>query len=80
MLALKGADEPAVERVDLHLGRRVRLQYVEADFRGVADPVSVGADERLHREVGDQLISPRDAGQIHGRGGAAHRIDRLPHL
>ena len=25
VLALKGADEPAIEGVDLHLGRRVRL-------------------------------------------------------
>ena len=37
-LALKGADEPAVEGVDLHLGRRIRLQDVEANLRSIADP------------------------------------------
>ena len=32
VLALKGADEPAIEGVDPHLGRRVRLQYVGSGF------------------------------------------------
>ena len=52
-LALKDADEPTAEGVDLHLDGRVRLEDVEANFGRVADSVPVGADERLHREVGD---------------------------
>ena len=72
--------EPAVEGVDVDLGEQIHFQDVEADLRCVADAVAIGADEGLYREVCDQLVAARDAGQVDRGGRALRRIDRLPDL